>query len=348
MSKRHYSADTLLKQLGELSSYLTGIDNTEKDCFDRPLEIMQRALYFHVSVLYKITNVIEDDLILEVLKVLDPQGNRPDLKAGAKISINLANPDKAFINEANSFKGNNISAINVPGKGCDMVGFVYLPDNFGGGYLFGGDYWGEESAVQDYEVSVCEIMCNILSSILIKTQFEQLAIYDSLTGLFNSRAIREQLQKAFKRYQRKKNTSTAIVLGDIDFFKKINDQYGHIQGDSVLEEVGRLIMSAIRTDFDFAGRYGGEEFLFIFEETDAEKAFNIIERFREKVSAHKFKRIGENGLTMPEGFLNVTMSFGISFIGEDRNLKEPNELLSAADAALYKSKTAGRNKVTIG
>ena len=347
MGKDHYSADTLLKQLGELSSYLTGIDNTERDCFDKPLEIMQRALHFHVSVLYKITNVIEDDLILEVLKVLDSHGKRPDLIDGAKISINLVNPDKVFINEANSFKENSTSSINIPGKGCDMVGFVYLPDNLGGGYLFGGDYYGEESAVQDYEVSVCEVMCNLLSSILIKTQFEQLAIYDSLTGLYNSMAIRNELQKAFKRYQRKKNTATTIVLGDIDFFKKINDQYGHIQGDSVLEEVGGLIISAIRTDFDYVGRYGGEEFLFIFEETNAINTFNIIERLRDKISVHKFKRIGENGLTKPEEFLNATMSFGISFIDEDRDFQDPNELLSAADAALYKSKTEGRNKVTI-
>ena len=347
MGKKHFSADNLLRQLGELSSYLTSINNSEKDCFDRPLDIMRKALHFHSSVLYKVTNVIEDNLILEVSKILDPHGKRPDLKEGARISINLVNPESRFINEINSFKNKNISSANVPGTGCDIVCFVYVPDNLGGGYLFGGDYFGDESAIQDYEVSACEVMCNLLSSILIKTQFEQLAIYDGLTGIYNSRAIRNELTKAFNRYQRKKDAATTIVLGDIDFFKKINDQYGHVQGDLVLEEVGKLIALTIRTDFDFVGRYGGEEFLFIFEETDTKDTFNIIERLREGISTHEFKRIGNNGLSVPGEFINVTMSFGISCLSEDHDFKEANELLSMVDSALYKSKSEGRNKVTI-
>ncbi len=347
MGKSYFSAEHMLQQLGELSSYLTGVEGVEKDCFQKPLEIMQRTMGFHMSVLYKIANLVESDLILQVTKIFDPKEGRWDLMEGAKVSIDLTNPEKIYINEANSFKNKNISSINVPGAGCDIVGFVYLPDSFGGGYLFGGDYFGKESAVRDYEISLCEVMCNLLSSILMKAEFEQLAIFDSLTGLFNSRHIKEELRKAIKRHQRKKKTSTALVIADIDYFKKINDEYGHIQGDSILEEVGKIISSTMRADFDIAGRYGGEEFLFIFEETDENSAFKIVERLREKIGSYNFQKINKSGLPVSGEFINLTMSFGISCLGEGAEIGESKELLSMADSALYKSKNEGRNRVTI-
>lgn len=347
MGKSHNSPEYLLEQLGELSSYLASLNESNRDCFEKPLEIMQRALGFDMSVLYKIDNLVENDLILEVLRVLDPPGVRPDLEEGTKISIDIANPEKKFINEVNAFKNHHISNINIPEIGCDLVGFIFTPESFGGGFLFGGDYIGIESAIQEYEVRVCEVMCNLLSSVIMKTQFEQLAEYDSLTGVHNSRAIREELKKIFKRFQRKKDSTMSIALADIDFFKKINDHYGHIQGDSVLEEIGNIISSAMRADFDIAGRYGGEEFLLIFEDTDEKTTFNVIERLRERISAHKFKRIGSNGLPIPKKYINLTISFGISYISSKQIVKNSKELLYLADSALYKSKTRGRNCVTL-
>jgi diguanylate cyclase (GGDEF)-like protein len=347
MVKPTHSAEHLLSQLGELSCQLTNNAPQGKSYFEKPLQIISSAMGFHVGILYKIANVIENDLILEVMAVCSPEHNRPDVAEGSKICLSVDNPPPEFANEVLAFKHRNVSAINIPGWGCDIVGSIYMPENLGHGYLLAGDFFGDESDTQIYEVRACEIMCNLLSSALMKTQFERLASYDGLTGLLNSRAIRDELEKAFQRQKRKKTGVGAVVLADIDFFKKINDQYGHIQGDSVLQEVGHLFEAAIRKHLDVAGRYGGEEFLLIYEDTDRDQVFNIVERLRQSIANHRFKKIGPNGVPENDDCLQVTMSFGIASL-QYKSLESGKEVLAMADAALYRSKAGGRNRVSIG
>ncbi|MFA6970434.1 MAG: GGDEF domain-containing protein [Gallionella sp.] len=347
MGKVINSAEYLLDQLGELSYHLTNVPHQDQSYFEKPLQIINKALGFHIGVLYKITNVIENDLILEVMTVCNPDHIRPDLLEGTKICLDIDNPPLEFTNEVMAFKNRNVSAINIPGWGCDIVGSIYLPENLGHGYLLAGDFFGDESDIQEHEVRVCEIMCNMLSSILMKTEFEKLASYDGLTGLLNSRAIREELEKTFQRQKRKINTSGAVILADIDFFKKINDQYGHIQGDSVLQEVGRIFETVIRKHLDVAGRYGGEEFLLIYEDTTAAQVLNIVERLRQTIEDHEFIKIGPAGIPLTGECLHVTMSFGIALLN-DQPVEHSKEILAMADAALYRSKADGRNKVTLG
>ncbi len=347
MGKVINSAECLLNQLGELSCHLTNVPHQDQSYFEKPLQIINEALGFHISVLYKITNVIENDLILEVMTVCNPEHIRPDLVEGTKICLDVDNPRLEFTNEVMAFKNRNVSAINIPGWGCDIVGSIYMPENLGHGYLLAGDYFGDESDVREHEVRVCEIMCNMLSSVLMKTQFEKLASYDGLTGLLNSRAIRDELEKAFQRQKRKSSGLGAIVLADIDYFKKINDNYGHIQGDSVLQEVGRIFDAALRKHLDIAGRYGGEEFLLIYEDSEKDQVLNIVERLRQTIEEHEFKKIGPSGSPLDGEFLHVTMSFGIALLN-DRSIENSKEILSMADAALYRSKESGRNQVTLG
>lgn len=347
MGKVVNSAEYLLNQLGELSYHLSNVPHQDQSYFEKPLQIINKALGFHIGVLYKISNVIENDLILEVMTVCNPDHIRPDLAEGTKICLDIDNPPLVFTNEVMAFKNRNVSFINIPGWGCDIVGSIYLPENLGYGYLLAGDFFGDESDIRDYEVRVCEIMCNMLSSILMKTQFEKLASYDGLTGLLNSRAIREELEKSFQRQKRKKSCSGAVVLADIDFFKKINDQYGHIQGDSVLQEVGRIFDAMIRKHLDLAGRYGGEEFLLIYEDTETDQVLNIVERLRLTINDHKFIKIGPGGSPLAGEWLHVTMSFGIARL-DDSSIEHSKEILSMADKALYQSKATGRNKVTLG
>lgn len=212
--------------------------------------------------------------------------------------------------------------------------------------MLAGDFFGDESDIQDYEVRTCEVMCNLLSSVLIKTQFEKLANFDGLTGLLNSRTIRNELEKAVQRQKRKKTCLGAVALADIDFFKKINDQYGHIQGDSVLQEIGGLFDAMIRKHLDVAGRYGGEEFLLIYEDSEKDQVLNIVERLRQTIEQHKFKKIGPNGSPLNGEYIKVTMSFGIALLN-DQSIENSTEILSMADAALYQSKENGRNRVTL-
>ncbi len=348
MDKIKTDAEDILNQLGSFSSSLTELDTTAdiEGCFTLPLEIMRQTMAFDVSVLYKINNVVDSWLIVEIKRVFDPENYRSDLREGKKLALNLDKPEPIFINEVKAYRSHTISCINVPNEGCDMVGYIYLPEGLGGGYLFGGDYCGHESGVRDYEASVCEVMCNLLSTTILKAQFEQLAIYDSLTGLYNSRAIRAEVARIWIRFTRKKRAVVSIVLGDIDFFKKVNDTYGHIQGDVILQEVGNIFSDSMRKHFDIAGRYGGEEFLLIFDETDAQDTFKIIERIRKKIAAHNFSKCDGAGKRVEGEFLSISMSFGIAEKRGGEDKLDELEWIARADRALYQSKHEGRNRTT--
>jgi len=349
MKKHGSDAKTVLNHLGLLSGFLTDLDPKASidDSFNVPLEILQNTMMFDVSVLYKVSNIIETRLILEIVKVLDVEGLRPDLKEGSKLRLFLDDPDKLHINEVAAFLNKRISHINVPGAGCDIIGYVYLPDSFGGAYLFGGDFCGHESSIKDYEVAGVEIMCNFLSAILLKTQFEQQAEVDHLTGLFNSGKIKQKAANIIKRFERKPLSIACIAMGDIDFFKKINDTYGHIQGDLVLKKVGQILSSSMRGVFDVAGRYGGEEFLLIFDETDEADTFQIIERLRKTIEDTKFEQADRTGKIKENLFLQITMSFGISQLTCTSGIKTATDWVGQADKALYKSKHRGRNQTTL-
>ncbi len=134
MIKDESDAKTVLNHLGKLSVFLSDLDvNASKDdSFDFPLEIIRKTLMFDVSVLYKVSNVIDNRLILEVVKIFDPKDLRLDLKDGRKLRLFLDNRDKKYANEVAAFLDKRISYINVPGMGCDIMGYVYLPESFGG------------------------------------------------------------------------------------------------------------------------------------------------------------------------------------------------------------------------
>jgi diguanylate cyclase (GGDEF)-like protein len=349
MDKAETDAKHVLNQLGSLSSYLTSMDaSMDRDsCFNLPLEIMRKAMAFDVSVLYEVSNVVDNWLILEITRVFDPDGYRSDLREGEKLILDMDNPEGIYINEIKAFTSRKISHINVPNQGCDMMGFVYLPESLGGGYLFGGDYCGEESGVRDYEASVCEIMCNFLSTLLVKTQLEQLAVYDSLTGLNNSRSIKEEVARICNRFGRKIGSVATIVLCDIDHFKAVNDTYGHIQGDLIIKEVGEILSSSMRKHFDVAGRYGGEEFLLVLDETESSGTFKIVERIRKKIEAHSFGKTDHTGKPIPGESLNITLSFGIAENRADSDPCDALEWIGRSDRALYRSKHDGRNRTTL-
>ena len=349
IDKAETDAKHILNQLGSLSSTLTSMDSgMDRDaCFEMPLEIMRKAMAFDVSVLYEISNVVDNHLILEVTRVFDPQDYRKELKEGQKLILDLEKPEGIYINEIKAFQTRKISHINVPNEGCDMMGYVYLPESLGGGYLFGGDYCGEESGVRDYEASVCEIMCNFLSTLLIKTQFEEMATIDALTGLANSRSIKDEVKHLCRRFDRKPGAVASIALCDIDHFKSVNDTYGHIQGDIILKEVGEIFATSMRNHFDIAGRYGGEEFLLVLDGTSAEETFEIVERIRRRIEAFAFTRVDASGKAIPGESLPITISFGVAENRGGVSCMETLEWISRADQCLYRSKEAGRNTTTL-
>lgn len=164
-------------------------------------------------------------------------------------------------------------------------------------------------------------------------QMRTLAERDGLTGLHNRRAFDQHLNAETARFDRYRRPY-ALVMMDIDHFKKINDQYGHDAGDSVLRDVARCITTSLR-DVDVAARFGGEEFALLLPETDKSHAVVIAERIRARVEAARFEW---RGAVIP-----VTLSAGIAAIPEHD--ARPEDIVREADQLLYAAKRQGRNRV---
>jgi diguanylate cyclase (GGDEF)-like protein len=168
------------------------------------------------------------------------------------------------------------------------------------------------------------------------SSIKNIAIYDTLTGLYNRRYFEERLgvdaQKSFYS-----GTPLSLVMVDIDHFKKINDTFGHTEGDQVLCKISSLLKTSVRKK-DTVARYGGEEFILILPEAGLEESFVIAERIRRQVENTSF----EVGQTQ----VNLTLSMGISNFPSHR-AKSKEDLVKMADQALYDAKRGGRNKVCI-
>lgn len=167
----------------------------------------------------------------------------------------------------------------------------------------------------------------------------QHATLDALTGLNNRRQFEVRLNQEVSTAKRQEKPLSAIMM-DIDFFKKVNDTYGHAAGDAVLKSVSKVIKTELR-EYDIPSRYGGEEFAILLPFTIASEAFLVADRLRKAVEATSVdvKDENENPLT-----IKVTISMGVY---QYRAGDTPEELYQNADKGLYTSKTSGRNRVTI-
>lgn len=160
------------------------------------------------------------------------------------------------------------------------------------------------------------------------------AMYDTLTGLWNRNTILERLLQELNRAERE-NSSLGLIMADLDHFKQINDKHGHLAGDAVLREAARRMQVSLRS-YDRIGRYGGEEFLVIVPGCTLEQAQVVAEKMRLAVE--------ESAIDTPAGELQVSISLGV---GRQRSAfgETASALIASADAALYRAKHAGRNRV---
>ena len=164
------------------------------------------------------------------------------------------------------------------------------------------------------------------------------ATHDHLTGVNNRATIIERLLGEMERGTRT-GGQTAVVFADLDHFKSFNDTYGHPVGDQVLVEAVERMRSSIRP-YDVLGRYGGEEFLVILPECGRAMAARLAERIRERVAAEPVRI---NGTSLP-----LTVSLGVAAcFTKGRQHTSPEALIAAADAALYRAKAEGRNRVSV-
>ncbi|HEY4707529.1 MAG TPA: GGDEF domain-containing protein, partial [Thermodesulfobacteriota bacterium] len=162
-----------------------------------------------------------------------------------------------------------------------------------------------------------------------------LAITDGLTGLYNYRYFRTELEKEVKSSHRFARP-LSLIMADVDHFKHYNDRNGHAQGDMALKKVAQVLSKTVR-EVDLCARYGGEEFVVILPETTLEVALNVAERIRRKLEEEEFAYEE----LQPGG--KLTLSLGVAALTADAS--EAQGLVEAADRSLYKAKENGRNQV---
>ncbi|MFH1288760.1 MAG: diguanylate cyclase [bacterium] len=170
----------------------------------------------------------------------------------------------------------------------------------------------------------------------LMAELKEISIRDSLTKLYNHGYFRDALCKEFHRAKRYGQNMTCLML-DIDYFKRVNDTYGHLFGDKVLVEIADCIKKCIRGS-DILARYGGEEFSVLLIESDYEKSFIVSEKIRNCIESCEFKG---NNISV-----KLTVSIGLSSLLEDAVL-DKEKFLGSADLALYSAKMGGRNNVVM-
>ena len=181
-------------------------------------------------------------------------------------------------------------------------------------------------------VTLLIILAFIYYVLETRSRFEKMAITDKLTGLYNRYKFYQVANQEFNRAKRH-NRPLSLILFDIDWFKKINDTYGHDVGDLVLRRIAKLLRTNLRK-YDLVFRWGGEEFIILAPETDAKGAMRIAEKIRTLIASHAF-----------EGAGNVTVSLGVAELTPQD--KEVDAIIKRADNALYISKKEGRNRATL-
>ena len=176
-----------------------------------------------------------------------------------------------------------------------------------------------------------------LQSELLNAQkmLEFRASHDPLTGIWNRRAVLDRLCEELARVEREA-TSSGVIMADIDYFKQVNDRYGHLAGDEVLQAVAQRMKATLRP-YDFLGRYGGEEFLIVLPGCDGKKAYEAAQRIRNAVCAAPVRL--SSSVTIP-----VTLSLGVTACPCGKKV-EAVSIIEPADRALYLAKNGGRNRV---
>jgi diguanylate cyclase (GGDEF)-like protein len=317
-----------LQAINAIAQQTTAVLDLE-DLLGRVCQLIQDAFRVsHVSLFLR-----EDhELVLRAhhgtLTPRLPQGGRFSAEPWANMlasNSTVTEPDLSALPASKKFFAESASRICIP-----LVSFGHtlgilaldsaLPDAFRDGDL------------QSLE-SVADICATAIQNAHYVERVKQLAYLDGLTGIFNRRFFELRFMEEIER-ARRYGTGMAVIMADIDQFKRLNDEFGHVLGDEVLRQVSSLFHQQLRK-IDVVCRYGGEEFGILLTQTDAHHAQNVAEKLRKMVANWQFPGVPRT----------VTISAGAAAFPEHGTTRD--DLVRAADSALYAAKQAGRNKVCL-
>jgi diguanylate cyclase (GGDEF)-like protein/PAS domain S-box-containing protein len=223
-------------------------------------------------------------------------------------------------------------AIHV-GEGAHITDEVFWRRD---GSSFSVEYWSYPMRKNTVVTGAVVTFLDITERKQLESELKHMATHDALTGLYNRKVLERRIAEEIHRTVRYEHELSVFLL-DIDYFKNINDTYGHAAGDIVLRNFASLLKKSIRSS-DYAARYGGEEFVLVLPETGLSDANELAERLR--------KEINEQSIQLDvDQVIKVTASIGVATFPDHGSTWE--ELIDAADAAMYRAKNAGRNQVNI-
>jgi diguanylate cyclase (GGDEF)-like protein len=305
------------KALAEKLPYILSIRYFSLFLFDKSNKYLRLACHNHPD--------LQENL---VLRPQDSKIMSEAIARGAYILETDFSKSQFFTGGKNPLFGDNFF-ITIPLMiESEIIGVLNLNDNENG-------YFNVTDL--DFFLNVSEFISLSISNAKSFEKAERLAVTDGLTGLTNRQHLEALLTSEILR-SRRYRTPLSLVMLDVDYFKSVNDTFGHQEGDDVLIAVAAIIKNLCRSH-DIAARYGGEEFLLILPETNGSGAMVIAERVREEVESHRFNYEGK--------VHSVTISCGIAEINNEKDQGVAG-LISVADQALYKAKETGRNRTVLG
>ena len=243
-----------------------------------------------------------------------------------------------------------LPAGSLRNKWLVMTALIFI---FIAGYLaYAVIFWGQQSAWSEILIPciflfgalfvwlTIALSLQTVTDLLRIHELEAENVTDPLTKAYNRRYLDRRLDDEVARSNRY-SLDLSVSMIDIDYFKRVNDTYGHQAGDVILSTVGSLVNASLR-DLDVVARYGGEEFLVIFTNTAVNGAALVAERIRQLIESHQFEIADDSGKRQN---IQITISVGVAGLVPSCDSKE--QLVQAADQALYRAKEEGRNRVIV-
>ena len=322
---------TVKKPIRDEQGIVTGMYGISTDITDRKL--LELKLKANQELLDTVLNNVDAHIYMKDQeyrfmyinsKTADLLGIEPEEAIGKKTEVFL--PEDV----ASDF---DILDREVLSSGEKVTGEEVVFDNDGNSQHF----WSTKVPIKNDQNEVTQYIGfsnDITELIQLKKNLEKLASTDDLTQLANRRSFLELSEAEFTRAKRY-NVPMSFMAIDLDFFKKINDNYGHHVGDQVLKDIAKICADSLRT-VDIIGRMGGEEFSILLPETDLSATIQMADRLRQLVQEYQLTGNWKKPIT-------VSISIGITELGKEDN--KLDELLIRADVALYKAKRSGRNQV---